>query len=479
MMAVSAMLFTACSTNNDDVSPVPVPPPAPETPKSVKFHPSLTRATETAFEYCDKISVFAVHPSAGTALKTSGNYADNVCYTYQGNVFSAEKGISLPSDSAGLAYFAVYPYQGDASNQGIFQVQKNQLNHASITSSDLCTAYAAVSNNQDVWLNFNHRLSRICVDISGENIATKKVSMRLNNVCYEVSYDLNANTFIATGNRSDILMGETSTNRFEAILLPQTFLANTTFLIITIDGKEFPMHFAEETTFRSGKEYDYSLTYTEDKIVVVAGDINPWNTNDERLNNVVPEEIQEKMSNYMPIYQGVNPPNVEGTYYIDPFETVFCEDYDASSSTKYYPGYIVSSCYCQFLNQNNVNNTIDFRDVSETGNSTDVGSGAFISGSGNNFTAFFNTYGESNGIKTRTALVVSGTKTSEGIANLYYAFIMVEKGDDPDHKLMDEGIFRVFRDQDGISVNTTWPEASRPASKGWKAPWASTVSSEK
>ena len=102
------------------------------------------------------------------------------------------------------------------------------------------------------------------------------------------------------------------------------------------------------------------------------------------------------------------------------------------------------------------------------------GIGAYIRGSGSNFTAFFNTTGESLGISTKTALVISGTKTSDGIKDIYYAFVMVKKGEDPNHQLMEEGIFRVFHDQDGLAVNATWPgEAKefRSEVKGLEAPW--------
>lgn len=37
---------------------------------------------------------------------------------------------------------------------------------------------------------------------------------------------------------------------------------------------------------------------------------------------------------------------------------------------------------------------------------------------------------------------------------------MVEKGDDPNNELMKEGVFRVFKDQDGLSINTSWPSRS-------------------
>ena len=33
---------------------------------------------------------------------------------------------------------------------------------------------------------------------------------------------------------------------------------------------------------------------------------------------------------------------------------------------------------------------------------------------------------------------------------------MVEKDGDKDDTLMEEGIFRIFKDEDNLSVNTTW-----------------------
>lgn len=75
------------------------------------------------------------------------------------------------------------------------------------------------------------------------------------------------------------------------------------------------------------------------------------------------------------------------------------------------------------------------------------------------------TEGTSSGIYTKTALVISGTKTSTGIQGIRYAFVMVEKGDDPDSKLMDEGVFRVFEDGNGTALLTTWPASIKGLQK--------------
>ena len=171
---------------------------------------------------------------------------------------------------------------------------------------------------------------------------------------------------------------------------------------------------------------------------------------DPRLDDVVPEQIREKMRDHMPIYNGVNPPNIEGAYLIKPYTTVFCED------GNYAPGHVIDTYKIKFLNQNFGDNTIDMIDYDTQTNAYDKGNGAFISGDGTNFTAFFSTEGYTKNIYNRTALVISGSKNGNDIQDLHYGFVMVEKGSDPDHKLMDVGVFRIFKDGDSVSEPTTW-----------------------
>lgn len=179
-------------------------------------------------------------------------------------------------------------------------------------------------------------------------------------------------------------------------------------------------------------------------------------SSEERFNTVVPEEIQEKIDDWMPIYLGINPPNIEGCYLMSPATTVYCED---ENNGGYEKGDIVSDIYLRFSNQDMTNNLIDLENSNVSGSSYGIGKGAFISGEGNHFTAFFNTVGSTYGISTKTALVISGTYTQQGISDLYYAFIMVDKGDDPEGQLMQEGIFRIFNDGDKLSTYTAWPSA--------------------
>lgn len=173
------------------------------------------------------------------------------------------------------------------------------------------------------------------------------------------------------------------------------------------------------------------------------------------IEEIVPPKALSEMRPYIKIYEGTTPPNIEGSFFVDPQETVFCQD------SCFAPGYIVISNYIKFSNQNNTTRTLDYmeKNNSEGENATSaVGSGAFITGNNNNFTVYMNTEGTMKGIHYKMAIVISGTKTSLGINDLQYAFLVVEKWDDPDNKIIvKENIFRVFKDKDGLASTVDWP----------------------
>lgn len=421
---------------------------------------SLSRASDTKFDTNDNIGVFAVESNGNDSkgiILSSGNYADNVKYTYNGSKFTSSNGIEIEDDGTKYYYHAVYPYTSGASDVFDFSVKEDQRND-NYTLSDLCTAHSSATSAQMVDLKFSHRLSKLIINLEGNNWPSGDYSIKLNNVSISASVDLNALSFSKGNKTGDIIMSSNGNMSYKAILPPQTIYKDN-FATLSIGSKNYSITLDKNITMKSGMQYEISVSYKNNAVIVeFNGDIYPWGEEDNRFDDVVPSDIREKLDDYIPIYTGVTPPTVEGAYYIEPFETVHCED---EGHGGYDPGTIMKAMTIRFSNQDFTNNTVDYEekvdDLSEG-----EGKGAFISGSNNNFTAFFNVKGQSEGIYTNTALVISGTKSSSGISNLYYAFIMVEKGSDPNHDLMEEGIFRVFRDKDGLSVNTTWSRTAQP-----------------
>lgn len=470
-LMLSAVTWTSCTTDGT----VDFDNPLGLENFTVSFEASLgemTRATDTSFDTGDAISVFSVRAEDGDNkgyLLSEGNFADNVKYTYDGTKFTATEGI-IPVAGEKYFYHAVYPYTASASDFFLFTVKSDQRG-SNYTKSDLCTAHSIATSSRSVQLNFGHRLSKLVVNLEGSNWPAGDRRLTLSSPIITAFVDLNDMSFDAASSKGEVVCAENGLNSFKAILPPQT-ISKTNFAVMNIGGQNYPVNLNEDVLLQSGIQRELTLTFDDSNntIVEFSGSIDPWEEEDPRLDDVVPQEIQEKLSEYIPIYRGVNPPNVEGTVLVEPFVAVYCED------GGYEPGDVVASNYIRFSNQNTTLNTLDF-EAKDDYSSYSIGRGAFVCGSGSRFTAFFNTEGVTDGIENKTALVISGEKTENGIKNLHYAFIMVEKGEDPDGLLMQEGYFRVFKDEDGLSENTAWPSTLAPART--VAPWRTALSSKK
>ena len=275
MMSALCLTLTSCQQTSDDELTEAIDG------KYVTFTPtmqSVTRATETAFEQGDEISIYTVE--GGGTLKSAGNYADNVRYRYTGTAFEAvQTGVAVGETA--LAYYAVYPYSTQNSSELTFSVKTDQSTHANLTASDLCTAYAAATTESNVALKFSHRMSRVIVRVTGKDLGSKNISMKLKNVQTQATADLNANTFSGTGATGEVIMGVHSTNAFEAIVAPQSLAAGTELLVVTVDGKENLFTLRNAETYASGREVSYDVEIKDDNtIVVISGDINPWGSDD-------------------------------------------------------------------------------------------------------------------------------------------------------------------------------------------------------
>ena len=175
---------------------------------------------------------------------------------------------------------------------------------------------------------------------------------------------------------------------------------------------------------------------------------------DPRIPNVVPDDVRDKMEDYMPIYNGITPPTIAGIYLAEPMQTV----YDGFG--QWTPGSIEAApMYMNFYNQNSEKNTLSFKSMEE-GELTDQSDNVYISGSDNNFTVYFNSTAQSFGVTLKLAVVISGTASTSGIKNLYYGVVVLSKSENREDMLPD-GSFRVFKDGDGNSPVTTWPASVR------------------
>ena len=181
---------------------------------------------------------------------------------------------------------------------------------------------------------------------------------------------------------------------------------------------------------------------------------DPQATHDDRFDEVVPPEWQSRLTDHMSVYSGMNPPNIEGVYLINPVQGLY-RSYGEG-------GWTGIPQVLHLYNQNMQERTIELESYTTVDNniiSYSEGKGAFVNGEGNNFTIFLNTEGHSQGLsRFKQAKIITGTKTSEGIVNLHVAIIMKEIEVEPNttYAGMGVGDWHIYCDSDGLSENTIW-----------------------
>lgn len=182
-------------------------------------------------------------------------------------------------------------------------------------------------------------------------------------------------------------------------------------------------------------------------LVACGDDDEPETIKDSRITQVIPSKYLKELQKHMTIYDGENPPNVEGVFLVAP-AVLHYDSFNAEGVDSF------SNSYIEFYAQDIANRTLKTK---EQGGNDAQGTGSYIIGEGNDFTVFLNNSGKNGSATFKTATIISGTMTSKGIKNLYYGFLMLEKANDPNGNIMDPGRYRIIKDKDGLSEYSKWP----------------------
>ncbi len=438
-------IATSC-TSNEGTSDIP-------NDNGVKFNARIsgaTRATDLQFENGDAIGVYASY--AGST--TIGDYARNVMYNFSDNIFTTRSTLKYPNSGEDLQFHAIYPYNAnnDTIPEFYFAVNTDQREHSSYTQSDLMTASAVGEKSETVNLTFNHRLSKVIINITSENLPAGEPTLTFKNVKYVADVNLNSNTYYAYNNEiGNVIASSNGTNSFKAILPPQTIARESLFAEITIGDNVFEWVVDRDMIFNSGVEYTYNVEIDTRNNIVFTTQINPWGEPEE-IESVIPEEYIALIEEYMPIHEGDTPPNIEGVYLISP--NLLLND-----NVGFTPGDKFADDYVMFYDQT-PENTINMKSTQLLGDLT-IGTGQFISGEGENFTIYFNDYSEhDDGSWLTKASIISGSIRDGVIYDYTYAFIVLDAYDTV-NKYMDAGQYRILYDGDNVSYTTEWPLDTR------------------
>lgn len=164
------------------------------------------------------------------------------------------------------------------------------------------------------------------------------------------------------------------------------------------------------------------------------------------LNDRIPERVlsldeQDSLRQYMPIYEGFTPVNVDGEYMVSPVKLVYASD--GFTGEFYDMKWVVAD-----QNGRNVASYSEWQD-----NATGVTKEAHVIGEGEKITVYTieKAMDETLGWSCDMVTVISGIKQENGIKDYSYAIVMRDKRDE-NGIIIEPDSYRVFKDGDGLSA---------------------------
>lgn len=270
---ICAVLLTACSQTEEENMRIPEA-------GEVSFSGSVaasSRATGTAFDSGDQISVFAFKDANGFQLENI--YATNRKYAYrnQFTAIDANNAIVYPEDKGALSFQAIYPYLESAGASFTFHVKEDQSVEGNYTQSDLMTASVAATTEASPNLRFSHRLANVVLTLSFDVAPAGTTQITFQNIQKATSVDMLTGTFIGTGEGVNVTAAVNSTNSYKAVLPPQTMEAGATIAVITTEaGEAYDWKMPNRVTWKSGIQYAYALHIGKEGEVTFTAEIDPW-----------------------------------------------------------------------------------------------------------------------------------------------------------------------------------------------------------
>lgn len=270
--AFALTLLTAGCNSEDTAAP-----PSSRDIEIVTKVGTLIRATDTAFETDDRISIYAYETDAPAEMVVAG-----VANTLQPDgTWTPATPMKWKDDATAHDFIGVYPEKGDIST---FTGEPITLgDDAAANDLLIATATGRKAAGGAVPLTFDHVMSRVTVNLTfNENMGTAptvdKVVLRCR-LTGSVNYS--AKTVQASGTTADMAMTPVASGTFRAVALPQTLAATEPMIIITIAGRHYNFAHTDALTLEPGKNRNINLTVNgtapEDLTVSLGSiTINDW-----------------------------------------------------------------------------------------------------------------------------------------------------------------------------------------------------------
>lgn len=188
------------------------------------------------------------------------------------------------SNDAKVTYNAYMPrthvYNEDSYT---FTVQTDQSNENNVKASDLLWTGGRqdATAGKALDINFKHALSKLKVTLTkGTELEDELTftSVKLSNCATEIVVNLLEGIIVETTNSGQTITmyAATANEKYECILVPQTFAQSLKVEITDNNGKVYTFTSKKDLTFASGEQYTLNLTVGRDKMTTGTISAGSW-----------------------------------------------------------------------------------------------------------------------------------------------------------------------------------------------------------
>lgn len=245
---LSIVLFS-CSSSDSVIETEPPPTPTEKLPINISSSVSSS-AIDLAFEVGDSIGLYVVNHNAdgsAAALQVSGNYVDNMQYTYNTTWTPATQTYWI-DNSTHADFYLYYPYTSSVTSIEAmpFSVKANQSQLSDYKSSVLMIgkAIGVAPKLSPVRIEAKHVMSLITINLVVGNgfthayLAAAKVSVKVNKLKTKATANLATGALTAIGDDTDIIPFKVANNSYKAIVVPQA-VGEGNLITVNVDGRNF------------------------------------------------------------------------------------------------------------------------------------------------------------------------------------------------------------------------------------------------
>lgn len=273
--AFTTLIICACSTDGgNEITGGEETPDVKKLPINISTILSgieETRATDYSFENGDEAGLYVVNRNSdGTAtdLKNTGNYIDNMKFTYN-SVWQSESQIYWMDDKTHADFYLYYPYTATISNVSAvpFSVNADQSTLDAYKAGDMLAGSTmdVAPTDAAVKITVKHLMSQILIKLvagngfTDETLAAANVSVKVNGVKTQSTVDLATGAVTATGTAASITPLKDG-DSYKALIVPQS-VAEGNLITINVDGRDFNLKKA--FSFVGGTRHKFTVTLSK------------------------------------------------------------------------------------------------------------------------------------------------------------------------------------------------------------------------